>query len=291
MKTQTSPLGFKNLLFYAAFSLLLQVASYAQFGQLGPDLDGKAPNDQAGSSVSLSADGRRVAIGSPGNSGNGYRAGHVRIYDWNDHAWIQAGGDLEGEAQGDQAGSSVSLSADGQRVAIGSWFNVGNGTTLGQVRIYDWDGTFWVQTGGDINGAEAGDESAKAVCLSADGSRVAISARFEDGSGRPKGRINVYTWNGSDWAKVGRDIDRETVNTESGRSIALSADGNRIAIGTIDGYRMGENAGHVRVFDFNGTAWVLGRSRYQWRSGRGLVRLFGLSLCKRTPLGDRCTGQ
>ena len=44
------------------------------------DIDGEAVEDFSSYSVSLSADGTHVAIGGPGNDGNGSFSGHVRIY-------------------------------------------------------------------------------------------------------------------------------------------------------------------------------------------------------------------
>eukprot|EP00978_Attheya_sp_CCMP212_P006700 scaffold15536_cov55-Attheya_sp.AAC.3 len=40
-------------------------------------------------SVSLSADGMRVAIGAMLIDGHGSNSGHVRIYDWNETTWNQ----------------------------------------------------------------------------------------------------------------------------------------------------------------------------------------------------------
>jgi hypothetical protein len=48
--------------------------------QVGQDIDGEAADDESGFSVSLSSDGRRVAIGATGNDGNGNASGQVRIY-------------------------------------------------------------------------------------------------------------------------------------------------------------------------------------------------------------------
>lgn len=47
--------------------------------QLGGDIFGEADNDNFGRSVSLSADGSRVAIGAPAIDGNGINAGQVRM--------------------------------------------------------------------------------------------------------------------------------------------------------------------------------------------------------------------
>ena len=48
--------------------------------QISQDLDGEAGEDLSGYSVSLSADGFTLAIGAPGNDGNGSLSGHVRVY-------------------------------------------------------------------------------------------------------------------------------------------------------------------------------------------------------------------
>ena len=47
--------------------------------QIGEDIDGEAASDLSGWSVSLSGDGKTVAIGSDGNDDNGYASGHVRV--------------------------------------------------------------------------------------------------------------------------------------------------------------------------------------------------------------------
>ena len=53
----------------------------------------------------------------------------------------QLGADIDGEAAGDRSGLSVSLSADGNVVAIGAVGNDGNGNDSGHTRIFDWDGS------------------------------------------------------------------------------------------------------------------------------------------------------
>jgi hypothetical protein len=95
--------------------------------------------DLSGWSVSMSADGNVIAIGAPYNDGNGYYAGHVRVYEWNVTAsdWSQRGTDIDGEAERDQSGGSVSMSADGNVVAIGALYNNGNGEWAGHVRVYE----------------------------------------------------------------------------------------------------------------------------------------------------------
>ena len=60
--------------------------------QLGDDIDGEAVNDKSGQTVSLSSDGRRVAIGAPYNDNdNGTDSGHVRIYNLPPQTTSQSG--------------------------------------------------------------------------------------------------------------------------------------------------------------------------------------------------------
>ena len=104
--------------------------------QIGSDIDGEAVDDLSGYSVSLSSDGSMVAIGAKNNDGNGSNSGHVRIYKNINNTWTQIGSDMDGEAAGDQSGTSVSLSSDGSTVAIGAFGNDGNGNHSGHVRVY-----------------------------------------------------------------------------------------------------------------------------------------------------------
>ena len=224
--------------------------------QLGSDIDGEAAGDYSGYSVALSSDGSRLAIGAPYNNGTGSFAGHVRIYSWSGSAWTQLGSDIDGEATGDQSGTSVALSSDGSRVAIGAKANDGTGLVAGHVRIYDWSGSAWVQVGSDIDGEAAEDHSGESVALSSDGSRVAIGAIGNDGTGANAGHVRVYSWSGSAWTQLGSDIDGEAAGDYFGTSVSLSGDGSRLAVGARNNDDAGLYAGQVRVFDWSGSAWV-----------------------------------
>ena len=224
--------------------------------QLGLDLDGEAANDQSGYSVAMSADGNRIAIGARYNDGSGNNAGHVRVYTLANGTWTQTGADINGEAAGDNSGWSVAMSADGNRIAIGAPYNDGSAADSGHVRVYSWNGTAWTQTGADINGKNGIDWSGYSVAMSADGNRIAIGASMNDSSGGDAGHVRVYSWNGTAWTQTGSDIDGEAAADTSGSSVAMSTDGNHIAIGAQRNDGNGSMAGHVRVYSWNGTAWT-----------------------------------
>ncbi|MBL4707032.1 MAG: T9SS type A sorting domain-containing protein, partial [Flavobacteriales bacterium] len=161
--------------------------------QQGSDIDGEAANDNSGYSVSLSEDGLIVAIGAPENDGNGANAGHVRVYEFIGGAWIQQGGDIDGEIANDYSGTSVSLSSDGLTVAIGAYGNSGNGVATGHVRVYKFVGGVWTRQGLDIDGEAAFDLSGNSVSLSSDGLTVAIGAYGNDGNGANAGHVRVHS--------------------------------------------------------------------------------------------------
>ena len=216
--------------------------------QRGADIDGEAVYDQSGRSVSLSVDGSIVAIGAAYNDGNGNYSGHVRVYEYNATSWVQRGADIDGEADENQSGISVSISADGSVVAIGA---TSNANYRGHVRVYEWINSIWVQRGADIDGEASFDQSGYSVSISADGSVVAIGA-IGNYNGNYRGHVRVYEYNGTSWVQRGADIDGEVANDQSGYSVSLSADGSIVAIGAP--YNNGR--GHVRVYEYNATSWV-----------------------------------
>ena len=224
------------------------------WNQLGSDIDGEAANDFSGRSISLSNDGKTVAIGAHKNDGNGSNSGHTRIYSWNGTTWSQLGGDIDGEASDDESGFSVSLAGNGTVVAVSAYQNNGNGSNAGHTRIYTWNGTTWNQLGSDIDGEAADDEGGYSIALSNDGNTIAIGARLNDGNGTNSGQTRIYSWSGNTWSQLGSDIDGEASDDESGFSVSLSDDGTTVAIGARQNDSNGTNSGHVRVFDLSATS-------------------------------------
>ena len=92
--------------------------------QIGQDIIGEANGDEFGWSVSLSDDGKTLAVGAQSADVNGVSTGLVKVYQMDDSVsgWMQLGDDIDGEAADDHLGLSVSLSADGNTVAISSPF-------------------------------------------------------------------------------------------------------------------------------------------------------------------------
>ncbi len=163
---------------------------------VGAEINGEASGDNFGSALSLSADGLVFAAGAIGNQGNGYGAGHTRVYRWDtgSSAWVQQGLDLDGEAAFDSAGSAVALSGDASTVVIGATGNDGNGNNAGHARVYRWDvgQSAWVRANSDIDGEAATDSAGSAVAVSYNGGVVAVGALGHAGAGVQAGHVRVF---------------------------------------------------------------------------------------------------
>jgi hypothetical protein len=165
--------------------------------------------------------------------------------------WMQVGADLVGVA-GDRFGTSVAMSADGQRFAAAGDFNGDGGVKAGIVRAYESVGGNWVRLGGDILGEAARDEAGRnSIAMNHAGTRIAVGAHLNDGNGGRSGHVRLFDLVGNTWTQVGGDIDGRSSGSESGWAVDLSADGNRVVIGAFSA-----SPGYVQVFELISNTWV-----------------------------------
>lgn len=232
-------------------SIILTTFLLPPFEQLGLDIDGEVAGDQSGSTVALSSNGIRIAIGSRLHEGSNFEVpGHTRLFEWDmdSLAWLQLGSDIEGEGAFDLSGHSVSLSANGQRVAIGAPENEGIGTGAGHVRIFEWnvDSLMWIQMGADIDGKREFEFTGYSVSLSDKGNILALGAPFVVGTAR------VYHWNSdsSEWIQLGQDIEGESILDAAGLAVAISGQGTRVVVGSPGNNENGPDAGQVEIYDW-----------------------------------------
>lgn len=104
--------------------------------QIGGDILGSDGEDRLGTSVSLSEDGKIIAIGaSQIESG----AGYVRIFDFNNatNQWDQLGEDLVGDQGWEKVGTEVSLSKNGRAVAVGGAVVRSVDEVAAEFRVFD----------------------------------------------------------------------------------------------------------------------------------------------------------
>ena len=97
-----------------------------------------------------------VVVGTPGNygtDGNIVDSGQVQVYSYSASGWMQVGADINDESAVDLSGYDVSISANGNIVTIGSPYDNGSGNRGGQVRVFLYDESRWIQMGVNINGS------------------------------------------------------------------------------------------------------------------------------------------
>lgn len=246
--------------------------------QKGTNIYGQAALDYFGQSVSINADGSVIAVGAIGNDQAGSNAGSLRVFYWSGTNWIQKGSDILGDASDDSVGSSVSLSSDGNTIAVGI---PGSDiiSSAGTTKIYEWNGVTWLLKGLPIVGETINNYSGRSVSLSADGNRVVIGARYNSDNGTSSGQVRVYDWDGSSWMQAGQDLDGDNVQDWFGEPVVLSADGNIIAVGAQQIFGSGTNSGYVKIFEWTGTVWsqkgatIFGTGNYD-NSGRSIAMSF-----------------
>ena len=226
------------------------------WAQIGQDIAGEAEDDRSGWSLAISASGAIVAIGSDLNDGNGNWSGHVRIYENLAGTWTQIGSDIDGEAAGDVSGTSISLSDNGEIVAIGAPRNDDNGDNTGHVRIFENTNGSWVQIGQDIDGQFLGERSGNAVALNGAGNIVVIGASQNDENGTNTGEVKIYENIGGTWTQLGGDINGMTPFETAGSAVAISESGNIVAVSSTSSDINGNNSGHVSVFENIDGIWT-----------------------------------
>lgn len=239
--------------------------------QIGGDIVGAGGG--FGRSLATSADGTRVVVGAPSERSGG---GSVRVYDVDEELrdWTMVGNEFQGAGGepefgfGDHLGTSVDLSADGSRLAIGAPTVWDVETQVGRVAVHEWDGLAWRQLGDGITGTGIGTD----VSMSGDGTRVAVSGTSS---------VEVFEWTGTEWATVGPGIADDSSDLASGRSVELSATGDRLAVGSWGNPEIDPPIpGSVKVFDWDGTAWTQSGSELRGPTGD---RLFGWDLALSEP--------
>lgn len=164
--------------------------------------------DRFGFAVALSADGNRLVIGATGDDGpadTSIDSGAAFVYDRAGTTWTYRRTLYADNAEpGDELGASVAISGDGLRIAVAALKEDGaNNMTLDSGAVYLFEATTGTQLAYlkpmiiDPN-----DLFGYAVAMSHDGSRIAISAVYEDSITTPAANDEpeagaVYIFDGS----------------------------------------------------------------------------------------------
>lgn len=217
----------------------------------------------------------------------------------------------------DQFGFSVSLSADGRTVAVGGPFEASGASGIdgdesddsvagaGAVFVFGIDGDHWSQHA-YVKASNPGSDHlfGYSVAISADGATLAVGAPGENSDQDPTegpspgaGAVYIFRLNDTTWSQetMLKPSNREG-GQEFGRSVTLSSDGSRVAIGapadstsfdgkcyTGDDWRppppteVCEGSGAAYVFAFDGAGWnpeayIKDHANHEWgRFGHSVI--------------------
>jgi uncharacterized membrane protein YedE/YeeE len=204
--------------------LLFLINIFSVFGQVqvGDNIVFNYSKFSFATSVSIADSGTRVIVG-----GYGLNQWGSRVYDWNGSNWVQLGNDIDVDFPNDTCHYNVSISSNGNIIALVSVINEGSGD-YGYVKIYELLEGNWIQLGNVITGEYYSDFFGSRLSLSANGNRIVIGAKFSYNS---NGSAEVYEYNGNDWVQLGNDLVGDDFGNGFGVSSALSFNGNRIIVG------------------------------------------------------------
>ena len=237
-----------------------------------------------GQGVALSGDGRTLAVGAPhessasrginGNQADNSRfdAGAAYVFtrvgvgdSWTQQAYVKPSNPQAGA----EFGHYVALSADGNTLAVSAYWEASHATGVngnqrdesipqaGAVYVFTRAGGVWTQQAyikasntGEAGSADSfgeGDQFGWSLALSRDGNTIAVGALTEDGasttingddrnnSAQGAGAVYVFARRGPAWSQQAyvkpSNIDAGDM---FGYSVALSADGSMLAVGSFD---------------------------------------------------------
>lgn len=163
----------------------------------------------------------------------------------------QAGLIADDGAAGDNFGSAVSLSQDGNTAVLGAP-NVNSGT--GAAYVFTRSGTTWTQQQ-ELTRSDPGadDLFGFSVALSGDGNYAIVGAYQDSPIAAGSGSVYVFVRNGSVWSQQQKLTASDgSANAQFGRAVAINGDGTIVLVGAEgdDNY-----TGAAYAFTRSSTVW------------------------------------
>jgi len=245
--------------------------------------------------ITLSDDGNTLAVatqleasiatGINGNQADNSapKAGAVYVFTRSGTAWTQQAYVKASNTDAfDEFGVSVTLSGDGNTLAVGANHERSNATGIngdqtnnslnvaGAVYVFTRSGTTWTQQAYVKAPVASGNRFGDTVALNVDGNTLAVGAGVNNENGNSSGAAYVFTRSGTIWTQQQKitPSNAESLYQFGRYDISLSGDGNTLAVGTeeedsnatgIGGDQTDNSAvsaGAVYVFSRSGTTWT-----------------------------------
>jgi FG-GAP repeat len=222
--------------------------------------DGWSNPFHLGYSTALSADGNTALIGVNVGSYTWYayvykRSGSV----WNSGTLLTS----SDQVAGDEFGTAVALSADGNTALIGAYnHTVGGNSGQGTAYVFTNSGGTWSQQA-ELTASDGAmtDWFGYSVALSGDGNTALIGADNKTiGSNSDQGAAYVFTNSGGTWTQSTKLTASDGAASDYfGGSVSLNSDGSVALIGAY-GKTVGSNSGQGMAYAFalSGSTWTQG---------------------------------
>jgi hypothetical protein len=190
--------------------------------------------------------------------------------------------DLQGSntGSGDQFGSDLALSDDGDTLAVGARGEASGATDIdgdqtddsavhaGAVYVFGRDGQSWSQHAYvKASNTSEQDNFGWMVALSNDGNTMAVGAYLEDELALDAGAVYVFGRDGDSWSQhASVKASNAGEDDQFGYSVALSGDGEVLAVGAIQerSGAVGINGDQSPGSAQNGAVYVFGRDGESW---------------------------
>jgi len=224
----------------------------------GGVISGQNAKVRAGWSVSISADGNVIAMGSPAGGNN--KGGSILTFKYNNLSseWETYGSMIEGLAPGQAAGFSTFLSGTGSTMIVGSpkAKRLDGTINAGKSAVYFMNGLEWQLLGQDIYGEAESYIDGTSVAMSQDGRVVVVGGKGRNEVNattgevilRSAGHCHIYQFQYDQW-EFQHSIEGKVYEERLGFSVAVSSDGNVVACGGISGAKGNSKSGVVRLWN------------------------------------------
>jgi hypothetical protein len=212
--------------------------------------------------VAISADGTTMAVGAYQENGNLYSDGAVHVYTKSNGTWTEQAKLLASDANYYMYfGREVSLSDDGNTLAVGAYNQNKDNTTSGTAYVFTRSGSTWTQAQELVpSNAAWYQQFGYSIRISGDASTVVVGAVNENNG---TGSIFVYKKTGTSYAEEAHLVPGDAQYYELlGYEVAISHDGNTVVAGAP--YQNPNGAGG------QGSAYVYTRSGSTWTQAQKL---------------------
>ncbi len=225
----------------------------SSYTQIGPNILGLEENKRLGMSVCFSADGLNFAVCS--NTNNGSVFVYNLDYSEGSYNWTIKGGEITPtDLNKGGFGGSISLSGDGNTIAIGGEASQSN---TGTVTLYKYDGSIWNMVGSVITNPTARTNYfGTSISLSSDVTRLIVGQRGYHTFGTSNifhlGAVYVYDIDSEYNFTLTNTFVGSNENDSFGYGVELTPDGNTLVAGT----NPSSAKGYVRVYNYSNSTWT-----------------------------------